>query len=159
MNVIPTPATRAAVANMLSAAEKAPATDALLRHLHDLRPEQMPAAIALLLSVKSQPRQNGSIAPLTLTENEARRGHALYQQGVRTPFAVLAEREYKRAAKRRQRAARARNETTRQIEEAMFTEEEARAARTAYENGDRSDRAILGARVYYRRIKAKGSAA
>lgn len=40
----------------------------------------------------------------------------------------------------------------RMTEEAMFTDDEAAAARRAYEKGDRSDRARIGARVYWRRM-------
>lgn len=145
---------RRVAAAMIADAQTRPAL--AMRHLEHLPADQWPALIAIILTAK-RPAPIGKIEPLTMTRQERLRGHAQYVQGVRTPFTITAHREYQREHKRS--AGRTPMSARLVAEDAMFTDAEARDAHAAYGRGDRTDRAVIGNRVYYRRIKAKRKAA
>lgn len=93
------------------------------------------------------------------TEDEARLCYNAWQRGEHDYYNKVGRRVYKRrramAAKDRAEAAGVARQTLteRRIadEEAMFTDDEARAGASAYRMGDRTERNRLAARVYHRR--------
>lgn len=107
VNVVPTPATRRLAATMIHDARTSTGPDAALRHLPKLPPEQGVALVGLLLTqIKVVSKSGRPAMPMTLTEEERRRGYAAWRRGERTPFAERAYREYQRAAQRARRARR-----------------------------------------------------
>lgn len=151
MNVVPTETTKRVAAAMIRDSHAEPGSDVVMTSLRYIRPDQIPALIGVLLDHN---RANRKVKPLTLSEADRLRGYGQYRNGSRTPFAVTAYREYQRAHKRGQRSnGRSRMEARMAVEEAGYTNDEARAARNAYLAGDHSEWARLGSRVYYRRAK------
>lgn len=114
MNVVATRETRRIVDKMLRVAHEEGAGEAVLRHLADLDPAQIPALIAAVLNAPARCSRTHSERqsirreplPFTLTAEAQLRGYSQYRQGVRTDFAVTAMREYTRANKRAERERR-----------------------------------------------------
>lgn len=107
VNVVPTEQTRRVAAAMMHQARQSTGADAALRHLPDLQPEQLTALVGLLLTqIKVISKSGRPTMPLTLSEEERRRGYAAWRRGERTPFTERAYREYQRANQRARRARR-----------------------------------------------------
>lgn len=107
MNVVATKETRRALERMLEAAKGDGAGEAVLRHLREVDPPQLPALVTLLVrgAVRSTPGTRGRPSlPFHLTPDQQRNGYTQYRQGSRTDFAITAAREYMRANKRAERA-------------------------------------------------------
>ena len=85
--------------------------DAVLRHLPDVQPHQIPALVALLARAAvtgELPAHTGAPRkPLLLSVEERKRAHRRYSNGARDPATIRGEREYQRESKRRRDAARA----------------------------------------------------
>lgn len=151
MNIVPTEQTKKIAALMLREVQSEAGSQVVLERLRHVRPDQLPALLAVVLDAK---RANRKIKPLTLSREDRLRGYALWRRGDRTPFAVTAYREYQRAHKRGDRQwGKPRMEARIAIEEAAYSDDDARRARASYLAGSRTEWAVVGTRVYYRRAK------
>lgn len=107
--VVATPATRK-LAKAILADAMWDGADAVLRHLPDVYPGQVPALIYLLARAATTgevPAPTGTPRkPLLLSPDERRRAHRRYAAGSRDPATMRGEREYQRESKRRRDAAR-----------------------------------------------------
>lgn len=105
--IVASPATRS-IARQIIVDSQWDGADAVLRHLPDVRPAQIPALVALLAKAAltgSVPAATGAPRkPLMLTADERKRAHARYVAGSRDPATVRGEREYQRAWTRERRA-------------------------------------------------------
>lgn len=105
-SIVATPATRN-LAKQILLDSQWDGADAVLRHLPDVRPSQVPALVALLAKAAltgTIPAPTGAPRkPLLLTPDERKRAHARYVAGVRDAATVRGEREYQRAWTRERR--------------------------------------------------------
>lgn len=107
MNVAPTLATRKLARVIIRETAKS-GSDATLRHLRHVVPEQVPALIAILAREASgariPPTNAGTLlaqlAVDVLTVEERRTAHAAYVRGLRDEWVVNGEREYQRNRRR-----------------------------------------------------------
>lgn len=107
MSIVATNPTRLLARAILSETEEDGA-DAVMRHLPDVQPCQVPALIALIAKAavtgEVPARPSGQPAkPLLLTEDERRKAHARFRQGARDRETMRGEREYQRESKQRNR--------------------------------------------------------
>lgn len=101
VNVVPSDATRRLAASMIRDAAATTGADSALKHMPEMRADQLVALIGVLLTATKQHRKPGRApVPSQFTAEERRRGWSQYRQGVRTEFAVAAAREYRRMAQR-----------------------------------------------------------
>lgn len=105
MNVVANQHTRRVRDRLLATARDNGGGEAVLRHLADIEPAQLPALIALLLRPADELRPQR--VPFTLTPEAMRRGYSQYRQGSRSDFAITAMREYTRRNKQLERDRRA----------------------------------------------------
>jgi len=101
VNVVPTPATQRLAVLMCDTARKAGGADAVLIHLRDVDPAQVPALLGVLLS---RPKLGAPLKPFTYNEAQRRAAWAAYQRGERSPWVKAGAREYRRANQRKRRA-------------------------------------------------------
>lgn len=108
MNIVATRATRAIARQMIDGIEEHGA-DAVLKHIHSLKPEQFVPLVALLAKAAATGEMPVPVGQpekvVLLTEEERKELHRLYGQGKRDPHTIRGEREYKREKKRAARAA------------------------------------------------------
>lgn len=64
----------------------------------------VPVEVLIVQQKRPLNKRMGERLPFTMTPEQQRRGWSQYVQGVRTPFAIDAAREYRRASKQRTRA-------------------------------------------------------
>lgn len=102
MNVVPTPRTRQVARMMIADAVQETGPDAVLRHLHRLPGDQLPALLGVLLTnAKMQQKLGRPPMPNVFTDEERRRGNRQYKAGMRDDWTVAAWREYQRVIQRR----------------------------------------------------------
>ena len=105
MNIVPTPRVRRLAEQMIADAEKMPGADAAIRHLANVRGDEVPALLGVLLTATKQHKKPGRPAiPTKLSTEDRMRGYALYKKGDRSEFARAANREYQRIIRARKRS-------------------------------------------------------
>lgn len=107
MNLVPTPATQHVAKLMMRTTLRDTPADAVLRHLPQLEPQQVPALLALVLrNAKINQKPGRQRLPDLFSAAERRRGYASYKRGDRSDWAVACFREYQRHQQRTQRVRR-----------------------------------------------------